>query len=119
MPTKRTELAPQRYRIKRGSVRLVSIDCRGWLESGETLTGTPTITIAPSSGTPPTLSNKAVNTGALTINGQSVGIGQALQCLVTTTSSTTVGSYTITAQCGTNATPAQTVIGDVIIDVVE
>lgn len=83
-------------------VRNCAVDFSRKLDVGESLTGTPTVTISP---TGPTLSDKAVNTSALTINGDVVPIGSAVQFKVT---GGTAGVYTITATCGTTATPAQT-----------
>lgn len=60
-----------------GETRNVAVDCRDLLDSGETLTGTPTV-----SGTGLTLSGATVNVAALTLQGATVGIGQAVQFTV-------------------------------------
>lgn len=74
------------------------------LAVGEKLTGTPVVTISPSG---PTLSSKAVNTSAITLESGTVcDIGQAVQFSVTGGTADT--KYTITAQCGTDASVAQT-----------
>lgn len=96
--------APQRHKITAGETRNIAIDCRGKLDSGETMTGTPIITISPSG---PTLSNKAVNGSTITVNGASCTAGQALQCKVTGCTANT--EYTISASCGTTSSPAQTI----------
>lgn len=88
--------------IAAGETRIVSVDYRGKLDSGELLTGTPTVTISPSG---PTISNESVNAAALTINGETVAIGQAVQFKIT---GVTAGvTYNITTVCSTDSTPAQ------------
>ena len=82
------------------------IDFSGRLETAELLTGTPTVTISPSG---PTLSNKQVNSTTKTINGVSLVAGKAV--LFTVTGLTLGVDYTITASCGTDSTPAETVVG--------
>jgi len=94
--------AKQVYEMGSGETRLVSVDYRGKLDTGELLTGTPTVTISPSG---PTISNEAVNTAALTIAGETVAIGQAVQFKITGVTAGT--TYTITTKCGTDSTPAQ------------
>lgn len=92
--------------------RNCSISFAGKLDSGELLTGTPVITDC---GAPSpevlTFSNEAVNTAELTINGVTVPIGEAVQFKVI--GGVANAKYTIKAQCGTDATPAQTLIGSV------
>lgn len=92
----------QVHRKTAAEVRLVSVDYRGKLDNGELLTGTPSVSILP---TGPTIANESVNSAALTINGQSVAIGQAAQFKI---SGGTAGTkYTITVKCDTDSTPAQ------------
>lgn len=109
--------ADQQYEIKAGSIRNISVDCRGWLDEGESLTGTPTVTIT-TAAVPPTLDNKIVSGAVLIIDGESVPIGKAIQFRITTTTGTTLGGYTITVSCGTDASPAQTPMGDLVVTVV-
>jgi len=85
-------------------VRNVAISYADKVESGELLTGTPTITEVSSSDL--TLSNKIVSTGALTINGVSVAAGAAIT--FTVAGGTAGTTYDIRIQCGTDATNAQT-----------
>lgn len=83
---------------------LVSIDYQGQLDAGELLTGTPTVTEVTT--TDLTLANKVVNTAVLTIKGESVAIGQAVQFSVTGgTASTT---YDIKIAVSTDSTPTRT-----------
>lgn len=104
--------APQRHVMLVGETRNVAIDCRGELDGSEELTGTPIITPSPASGL--TLSNKAVSVAELEINGVPVPIGQALQFRAV---AVTEGTYTVTLECTTDSTPAQTIKGDIIIRV--
>jgi len=67
--------------LQAGETRNVKIDYTDKLDSGELLTGTPTITEVTSSDL--TLANKAVSTAQLTINGATVAIGAAVQFNVT------------------------------------
>ncbi len=85
-------------------VRVVAVSFQGKLDSGELLTGTPTIVEVTTSDL--TLANKAVSTVALTIDGTSNAIGEAVQFSVT--GGTAGVTYTINAQVGTDSTPAQT-----------
>jgi hypothetical protein len=91
-----------------GSVQLFSISFVGQLDSGEKLTGTPLVTEQTTSDL--TITNKVVSTAALVIDGQTVAIGKAVQCLV---SGFQVANspYTIKVQCDTDSSPAQTKIG--------
>jgi hypothetical protein len=82
----------------------VAVNFQGDLDSGELLTGTPTVVEITTSDL--TLANKAVNTAALTILGVSVAIGEAVQFnVVGGTADTT---YSIRCTATTDATPAQT-----------
>ena len=83
--------------------RNVSVSYDDKLESGELLTGTPTIT---DSTGDLTLSNKLVSTGAETINGISVSAGAAV--LFTCAGGTSSTTYTIRIQVTTDASNAQT-----------
>ncbi len=88
-------------------VRLVAVDFQGKLDSGELLTGTPVVTEVSTSDL--TLANKAISTGALTIDGITVAIAEAVQFSVT--GGTVANSpYTIKVSIGTDSTPAQTLL---------
>jgi len=79
---------PQDRTIPPGAVELFSVDFQDSLDSGITLTGTPSVTevneddVAAGSGADLTINNVAVSTAALTINDRSVAIGLAVQFLV-------------------------------------
>ena len=107
--------ADQHYEIKIGSIRNIAVDCRGWLDDDEELTGTPTITIGAGGGT---LSNKIVSAEQLSIDDQLVAAGKAIQFSIDTNGAT-AGEYTIEVSCSTDATPAQTPAGDLLLTLVE
>lgn len=102
--------APQIGIAIAGETRNVAISFASLLDSGELLTGTPTVTEDVGDLT---ITSKQVNTVALTINGATVAIGKAVQFSITGQVAGT--TYTITAQCGTDATPAQTLKGSCVI----
>ena len=98
-------VTPKFVRKHVSEVRAVAVDFGAVLDSGELLTGTPTVTEATGGVT---LGSKAVNTGSITVNGRTVITGQAVQ--FTITGGTAGTEYTVVVTCGTNATPAQTLI---------
>ncbi len=91
--------------ISVGASRILSIDLQKELTGDEVLTGTPTITEA--SGVL-TLTNKAVSTAALTINGRACAIGKAVQCLVNASAAVAGTTYTLTISVATDSSPAET-----------
>ena len=101
----------QRQFMSAGETRMVGVSFIGELDSGELLTGTPTV--AEVTTTDLTLANKVVNTAELTLDGVTVAIGQAVQFSIT--GGTAGVTYQITCTCGTDATPAQTLIQTVTI----
>jgi len=107
--------ALQSYEVKKGTIANISIDGRGFLDAGESYSGVPTFTASPSGLT---FSNESVSIQVLTINGQNVPIGKAIQCSVDTTAAT-VAEYTITASADTDSTPPQTRLVDLILEVVD
>ena len=92
----------------------VAVDFTDLLDSGELLTGTPTIVEVTTTAL--TLSDKAVSTAALIINGRTVIIGAALQFKVVGGAAGT--EYEIRLTCATNSTPAQTRIARIKLLVV-
>jgi hypothetical protein len=109
-----TNTAPQRQCKSVTEDRNVAISFVGKLDSGELLTGTPTVVEVTTSDL--TITNVAVNTAALTVNGKAVAIGQAIQCQITGGVAGT--TYTVRATGASDATPAQTLIGNVILEVI-
>ncbi len=108
------ELEP-RYPISINDVELVSIQYTDHLDSGESLTGTPTVVEVTTSDL--TLANKAVNSATYvdSIVGNTVAIGAAVQFTVTTT---TAATYKIRVTVSTDASPARTFQRDIILDVI-
>lgn len=86
-------------------VRNCAISFSNALDSGESLTGTPTISATPDDLT---FASAQVNVGTITINGVSHAAGQAVQFRVSGGSHGV--KYSCEASCATNATPAQTII---------
>lgn len=79
-------------------VRNVSVSFKGKLDSGETLSGSPSVSVSPSG---PTLGTPAKNSGTITVDDESCAANEAVQFTVSGgTASTT---YTLTVQCGTSA----------------
>lgn len=95
-----------------GGTHNASIDCRGWLDSGELLTGTPLIPDV----TGITISSKSVSTEELEINGETIPIGMAIQYSVSGGTANT--TYNISMTCSTDSTPAQIRGGTVVLKVV-
>lgn len=100
---------PQRPIISVGDTEKVSINFTDHLDSGESLTGTPTVVEVGT--TDLTLASKAVNSATYVEahTGDTVAIGKAVQ--YTVTGGTVVDSpYTISVTVSTNATPARTFV---------
>ena len=98
--------APQLPSVAVGETSNGAVDFSGVLDSGELLTGTPTVEEQTTSDL--TSSNKAVNTAALTIDGSSVAIGEAVQFAFSGQLVNVV--YTLKITAATDATPPQTKI---------
>ena len=92
--------------ISAGETDMCAVDFTDRLDSGELLTGTPTITEVTSSDL--TLGNKAVSTGALTIYGATVATGMAVQFSVSGQQADTL--YTISITVSTDAAVARTFV---------
>lgn len=105
-----------------------TVDKTGPLDAGELLTGTPTITqesvdpdeIDDVATTSMTLDNKAVGTSTPTINGRTCSSGEYIRFTGTLAAgSNSEGAvYTIIITCGTNASPARTLVRRVRIRVI-
>ena len=101
MPSK----APEIPSASTDEHRISSVDFSGKLDSGELLTGTPTVTEPTGTITP---TGTVVNTAALEIRGNTVQPGEAVQFSVNV-AGVPEGLYTIDVSCQTDSTPAQTV----------
>lgn len=99
------------HRKSAGDTLNVAVDASDMLSSGETLTGTPTVTC-----TGLTLASKTVNSSALTDNdGNTIAIGHAVQFSV---AGGTAGTrYEIDVTASTTSSPAQTINRLCILDV--
>lgn len=86
------------------AVRNIAVSFEGQLDDGELLTGTPTVTVAPSG---PTITLEATNSVGKTINNRKVPPRKAVTFSVS--GGTNGTDYTFTVQCGTTA--SQTLIG--------
>lgn len=106
-----TQTAPQIPTKTESEVLNGAISFVNRLDSGELLTGTPTITELTTSDL--TITNNAVSTAQLTINNETVAIGQAVQYTVSGGNANT--TYTLIVSCGTDSTPGQTLYGRVQI----
>jgi len=87
-----------------GATRNHAVSFADWLDSGELLSGTPTITEVTTSDL--TITNKAISTATLTINGISVATAAAVQ--MTVAGGTAGTTYVIKILVATDATAAQT-----------
>jgi len=96
-----TVIAPQVPTQSITETRFHAISFVGKLDAGETLTGTPTVAEIDTAHL--TITNKAVNSTALTINGQSVAIGQAVQCKVVSAAMVAGTTYRVLVTCTTTA----------------
>ena len=96
--------------ISEGDTEKVSVSFKDHLDSGELLTGTPTVVEVTT--TDLTLGSKQVNTTAYTDKwNASIAIGQAVQFSVTGGSSGT--TYTIRITVSTDAAIARTFVRDI------
>lgn len=106
--------APQ-IQVKAASEeRNIAVSFAGRLDTGEVLTGTPLVVEVTS--TDLTISNKAVSTASLTIDGDTVPTAEAVQFKVT--GGTAGTSYKIKITADTDSSPAQKLIGIVKLKVI-
>mgnify|MGYP001563283953 FL=1 len=99
------------YTISVGDVEMVAIDYTDHLDSGETLTGTPTATLIDTGSL--VISNVGLNAAAKTILGRTVAISCAVQFRVLSQASG--ATYTVRVSATTTSSPARTVVRDVRI----
>ncbi len=96
----------QKWRVREGDTDVGAINYTDFLDSGESLTGTPTVVEVTT--TDLTLDNKAVNTASLTILNETATAGTAIQFSFTG-QKVTNSPYQVRVTCGTDSTPARTV----------
>jgi len=106
--------APQIHTKSVSAVRNIAYAFDDVLDSGELLTGTPTI--AEVTTTDLTISSKSVSTAELIIDGITTPIGEAVQCSITGGVADT--SYDVLITVSTDATPAQTLTGKFTLKVI-
>ena len=108
-------IAPQRPFKSVSGTRNVAVSFADMLDSSELLSGTPTIAEQTTSDL--TLGSKLVSTAILTINSVSVAIAEAVQFNII--GGTVANSpYSIQISVDTDSTPAQTLIGTVVLTVI-
>jgi len=88
-----------------GDTRNGAVSFANQLDSGEALTGTPTVEEQDTSDL--TISSVGVSTRELTINEETVAAGLAVQFSVT---GMTAATYTLKVTATTDSTPAQTLV---------
>ncbi len=119
-------LAPERHIKVAGATKNIAVSFVGELDSGELLTGTPTVSeftktsfnAAPEDDTSSsdlTITNIAVSTVELTINKRTVAIGLAVQMKIVGGTAGVI--YRIRITTLSDASPAQIPIGDIIMSV--
>jgi hypothetical protein len=101
-------------------VDVISVDCTDWLDSGELLTGTPTITERTSFGDI-AFANNVVNGSAITMFGRTIAASSAVQWKVSGQSRKANGDpqiYEVEFSVTTDATPARTLVRSVELEVI-
>lgn len=106
------KILEQQYDLSVSETEVVSINYSDVLDSGELLTGTPTVTEVSTANL--SLANKLVSTATYTesFSGETVAIGKAVQFTVTTS---TAGLYQIRVSVATDSSPARTLVRDLYV----
>ena len=106
-------LARERHTQREAEVRTSHASFDEFLEDGELLTGTPTLTVSPAGLTADT---PALTTGDVDISGRSVAAARAVSVRI---SGGTEGvSYIVTVTAASDGSPAQTIELDCPVSVV-
>lgn len=108
--------APERPPLMVDATEIGACSFAGNLKSGELLTGTPLVVEQTTSDL--TITDKVINTAAVTINHKTVAIGQAVTFLVTGQVLAT-GKYTLLVTATTDSTPARVLPRKIIFPVVD
>jgi len=109
-------MAANEIRHKHASeTRTISVDYTDKLDSGESLTGTPTI--AEVTTTDLTISGAQLNSGSLTINNETVAASKAVQCQVAGGTSGSTYSIKITVSTDATSPGAQTFVDTIKLEV--
>lgn len=104
------EITDRRFKTV-SEARNVAVDFYNMLDTGELLTGTPTVEEITTSAL--TLANKAINSTTQNVNGASRAAGQVVTFKVTGGSAGVL--YKIKITVSTDATPAQTFIRSIAL----
>lgn len=107
-------IAPEVHQVTTLEVRNVSVDFSGKLDTGETLTGTPTAAVEESSSGI-VINNVQKNASTVEINGSSVAANKAIQFRLDATGAAIDNIFHVTISCLTSA--SQTVNGRIRIHV--
>lgn len=107
-------VAPQIQQKTDAEVRNIAVSFDKKLDSGELLTGTPTIVDL---AAVLTLGSKIVNTAEITVNGKTTAIGKAVQ--FNASGGVAGTTYRILITVTTDSSPAQTLEGVVRLKVVD
>lgn len=92
--------APQVRELNTAEIANVAVDCSGFLDSGETITGA--VTVAEVSTSQLTITGAQTNGSSIVIDGVTVGAGLGVQFTVNTTGSA-AGTYRILVTVVTSA----------------
>ena len=95
-----TTTAPQQRELIAGEAANVAIDFRGKLDTGETITGS--VSVSEVTTDQLAITSAQANGTSVSINGEAVGAGLAVQCRVDTAGATP-GTYTLEASAATSA----------------
>lgn len=108
--------AEQVYSMTTGEVRGLACHFLDKLGATELLSGTPTVAEQTTSAL--TIDNQRLNTDAITVLGRACAASQAVLFRVAASGATAGSEYIIKITCGTDATPAQTLVAFVRVQVV-
>jgi hypothetical protein len=100
--------------ISAGDTEVAAVDFTDLLDTGETLTGTPTVVEVTTTAL--TLANKAISTSSLVILDRVVATGHAVQFKVTGQVAT--HTYRIRITATTTSTPARVLVRDVLFNAI-
>jgi hypothetical protein len=95
--------------------RTISINYTDKLDTGEALTGTPTVAEVSTSDL--TISGAQLNSGELTINGETVAASKAVQCQVAGGTSGSTYSLSVTVSTDATSPGAQTFVDTIKLEV--
>lgn len=106
------KILEQQYDLSVSETEVVSINYSDVLDSGELLTGTPTVTEVSTANL--SLANKLVSTATYveSFSGETVAVGKAVQFTVSTS---TAGLYQIRVSVATDSSPARTLVRDLYV----